>query len=62
VPLTVEAVENIYSQRRSIHEQCLKALCESHERLRAELEGMEVLLREAESRASPAKSRRGGEA
>lgn len=40
VPLTKETVQSFYDGSRSgTAEQCLKALCKSHERLRAELEG-----------------------
>lgn len=44
VPLTAETVQSFYDGTRSgTAEQCLKALCESHERLRAELEGSEIM-------------------
>jgi hypothetical protein len=44
LPLSEATVESFYDGTRSgTAEQCLKALCESHERLRAELEGAEVL-------------------
>ena len=49
VPLSYETVESFWDGSRSgTAEQCLKALCESHERLRAELEGSEILRADAE--------------
>jgi len=49
-PLSAETVQSFYDGTRSgTAEQCLKSLCESHERLRAELQGAEVLLKDAES-------------
>ncbi len=45
-PLSVRVVQNIYSGAYSSAPQCLIALCESHERLRAELQGAEILLNE----------------
>jgi len=46
-PLTRETVESFYDgSHAGTAEQCLKALCASHERLRMELEGAEVLLAE----------------
>ena len=45
VALSKETVQSFYDGTRSgTAEQCLAALCESHERLRAELEGAEALL------------------
>lgn len=46
VSLTKETVQSFYDGTRSKgrDEECLKALCKSHERLRAELEGTEVML------------------
>lgn len=54
VPLTKEAVQAIYSVRDGKHPPAvlatwIKNLCLSHERLRAELEGAEILLREQAS-------------
>lgn len=47
VPLTEATVQSFYDGSRSgTAEQCLRALCESHERLRAELQGAELLLAE----------------
>lgn len=49
VALSKETVESFYDGSRSgTAEQCLKALCESHERLRAELEGADLLLDEVD--------------
>ncbi len=54
VPLTFETVEDIYKGRRDYSESelagVIRALCRSHERLRAELEGAEQLLRELDTR------------
>lgn len=51
LPLSRETVESFYDgSRAGTAEKCLRALCESHERLRAELEGLDVMLREAEGR------------
>ena len=45
VPLSVETVESFYNGTHSGTErQCLLALCESHERLRAELKGAMIML------------------
>lgn len=45
VPLTKETVQSFYDGTHSgTEKECLRALCESHERLRAELEGAEILL------------------
>lgn len=50
VPLSKETVQSFYDGTRfGATEQCLKALCESHERLRAELEGSELLRQDAEN-------------
>lgn len=47
VPLSQETVEDFYTgQRSGTADQCLKALCISHERLRAELQGAMALLEE----------------
>ncbi len=44
LPLSVETVESFYDGTRSgTAEECLRALCESHERLRAELDGTELM-------------------
>lgn len=49
VALSEPTVESFYDGSRSgTAEQCLKALCVSHERLRAELRGAEALLTERE--------------
>lgn len=46
-PLSKETVESFYDGSHSgTEKQCLRALCESHERLRAEVEGAEILLSE----------------
>ena len=56
VPLTVETVESFYDGTRSASaERCLLALCESHERLRAELQGAEILLEEDRLKAEAGK-------
>ena len=47
LPLTEAEVEMIYSG--AICEDPSKDLCESHERLRAELEGLDILLAESEA-------------
>lgn len=45
--MTAATVESLYDGTHSgTPEQCLRALCESHERLRAELQGAEALLYE----------------
>lgn len=54
LPLTKEAVQSIYDVRNGKHPPAviatwIKNLCLSHERLRAELEGAEILLREQAS-------------
>jgi hypothetical protein len=50
MPLTEETVLSFYDGSRSgTPEQCLKALCESHERLRAELQGSTALVDAAEA-------------
>ncbi len=47
VPLSSQTVESFWDGSHSgTPEQCLRALCASHERLRAELEGAEALLKE----------------
>jgi len=56
VPMAEEAVERIYQNDRGIHTEVLKALCESHERLRAELQGAEVLLADAEKEVARLKA------
>ena len=49
LPLTEATVESFYDGTRSgTAEQCLRALCVSHERLRAELQGAEALLADGE--------------
>ena len=48
LPLPVEFVEEIYSGGNLVSGIRLQHLCESHERLRAELEGAEMLLAEKE--------------
>ena len=53
VPLTFATVEDFWDGSRSgTAEQCLKALCVSHERLRAELEGAEIMLFEEPGKAA----------
>ena len=52
VPLTEETVLSFYDGSHSgTEKQCLRALCESHERLRAELQGAEVMLVQNEQNA-----------
>jgi hypothetical protein len=48
VPLTVETVEDIYARRYTgtVTPALVGGLCESHERLRAELSGAEILIAE----------------
>jgi hypothetical protein len=47
VPLSRETVESFYDGSRSgTAEQCLRAPCASHERLRAEIDGMDALLKD----------------
>src|ERR1022692_2925134 len=47
VPLSMEEVEFYYEGARGgIATTCLRALCESHELLRAELQGAELLIRD----------------
>lgn len=49
VAMTEKTVEDIYTGRSSGSErQQLRALCESHERLRAELQGAEILLEQSQ--------------
>jgi len=58
VPLSEETVASFYDGSYSgTALQCLKALCESHERLRTELEGMEVILGDAEREVDRLKAR-----
>lgn len=47
-PLSYETVESIWDGSGPIAARFVKALCESHERLRAELEGSEILRADAE--------------
>jgi hypothetical protein len=55
VPLSAATVESFYDGSHSgTEKQCLRALCKSHERLRAELEGAELLLKEDEERRKSA--------
>ena len=57
-PLSYETVESFWDGSRSgTAEQCLKALCESHERLRAELEGSEILRADAEKELAAMKGK-----
>lgn len=53
VPLTAATVESIWSELRKYSEgellERLRALCLSHERLRAELEGCEATLAKVET-------------
>ena len=58
LPLTEATVASFYDGTHAgSAAQCLKALCESHERLRAELEGMEVILADAEREVDRLKAR-----
>lgn len=50
-PLSEKAIENIYELCRGTEH--LKTICESHERLRAELAGAEALLAEPLTQAAP---------
>lgn len=51
--LSQATVESFYDGTRSgTAEQCLKALCISHERLRAEVQGAEILLSEEPGKAA----------
>lgn len=53
VALSKETVQSFYDGSHSgTAEQCLKALCRSHERLRAEIEGAEILLKEQQEEAA----------
>lgn len=53
LPLTAATIESFWDGSRSgTAEQCLRALCISHERLRAELQGAEVLLAEEPGKAA----------
>ncbi len=55
LPLTKEAVESFYDGTRSgTAEECLHALCESHERLRAELQGAEAVWTDLEAKLAKA--------
>jgi hypothetical protein len=55
VALTDETVQSFYDGSHSgTEKQCLRALCESHERLRTELQGAEILLAEMESKLAKA--------
>ena len=57
LPLTYATVESFYDGSRSgTAEQCLKALCKSHERLRAELDGVTILLEECDAKLQMAQS------
>ncbi len=58
IPLTYACVESFYddSHAGSVS-QCLKVLCLSHERMRMELEGAEVLREDAEREIAVLKSR-----
>jgi len=57
-PMTYDTVESFWNGSRSgTAEQCLKALCESHERLRAELEGSEILRADAEKELAAMKAK-----
>ena len=51
-PFSAETVQKIYDDTydttRWLDQQTVRNLCLSHERLRAELEGMDVMLRETE--------------
>ncbi len=56
VPLSVETVQSFWDGTRSgTPEQCLRSLCISHERLRADLQGAEILLAENEARINALK-------
>jgi hypothetical protein len=49
LPLTYETIESFYDGSRSgTAEECLRAACESHERLREELSGTTILLSDAQ--------------
>ncbi len=53
VPMTEEHVEQIYAAYPA--NRVIRHLCESHERLRAELEGSEILRDEAEKEVAKLK-------
>jgi len=55
VPMTVEAVERVYADARmpTIGTGQLKRLCESHERLRMEFEGLQVLTKQGVDAIGP---------
>lgn len=56
LPLSAATIQSFYDGSRSgTAEQCLKACCESHERLRAECDGLAILLAEAEKRIAELK-------
>ncbi len=60
VPLPEETVRGFYDRSRSceISERNLKALCASHERLRAELQGAEILIADLADEPSRVEIRR----
>ena len=53
LPLSVSDVEDIYKKARQIPVQ---KICESHERLRLEMEGSELLLSDAEKEVAALKT------
>lgn len=60
LPLTMEEVERIYATPTCLRDVTnTKHLCESHERLRAENIGQELLLADAEKRIAELESLRG---
>jgi hypothetical protein len=56
LPLSKETVEYFYENTSlsGKSSECIKTLCESHERLRSELEGAELLLEELMARQKKA--------
>jgi hypothetical protein len=55
LPLSENTVESFYDGSRSgTAEQRLHALCESHERLRAELQGTELMMADLEAKLAKA--------
>lgn len=58
IPLTEDTVLDFYQgPRAGTAEQCLRALCVSHERLRAELEGLQALLQDVGAEVERLQSR-----
>jgi hypothetical protein len=55
LPFTKETVESFYDGTHSgTVLECLRALCESHERLRAELQGAELIRAQLEAKLTNA--------